>query len=132
MVLLCIDDDLEDFELLREAVQTINFTYTCVPATNSEEGLAMLKKIKPAMVFLDINMPRKDGKEILKIIRQDRSLDEIPICIFSTSITPNEATLYIEMGANHCLQKPDSFNELCSALKLLFQNRIKKFTKKYT
>src|SRR5688500_5419965 len=112
MNLLCIDDDMEDLELFSDAVRTIGSDYLCVVASNGQEGLALASSLQPRMVFLDINMPVMDGRTVLKKIRLNRSLDSVKVCILSTSITPDESEMYLRMGADYCLQKPNSFREL--------------------
>jgi CheY-like chemotaxis protein len=118
MVLLCIDDDLEDQELFQEAIKTIDPDYTCISAYNGEDGLKMLSKVHPDMIFIDINMPIMDGSETLKALRQDSRLRRIPVCILSTSITIDEQATFKKMGVR-CLKKPNRFKELCAQLKLI-------------
>lgn len=121
MNLLCIDDDLEDLELFTEAIKTIAPGYTCVKATNGDEGLALATSLQPSFVFLDINMPLMDGTAVLRQIRLDKSLDSVKVCMLSTSITQSESEAYRKMGANYCLQKPNSFKELTASLKVLLR-----------
>lgn len=122
MHLLCIDDDLEDLELFTEAVKTIGPNYTCVKATNGSEGLVLAASLQPSFVFLDINMPMMDGPAVLRRIRLNKSLDSVKVCMLSTSMTTSESEAYRKMGANYCLQKPNSFEELAASLKALLKN----------
>jgi DNA-binding response OmpR family regulator len=59
MNLVCIDDDLEDLELISEAIRTIGSSYRCITATSGDEGLALANSMKPRFVFLDINCLQK-------------------------------------------------------------------------
>lgn len=125
MVILCIDDDMDDLELLTEAIITIDPSYTCISALNGRLALDMLKDLQPDFVFLDINMPILNGKATLKEIRKDNRLARTPVCILSTSILSKEREMYIKMGANHCLVKPNTFEELCTSIKtILIPSRI--------
>ena len=121
MKILCIDDDLEDLELISEAIKTMGPAFTCIMTSNADDGLALLQSLHPGFVFLDINMPVIDGRVILKRIRKNRAFDQIKVCILSTSITPAESEIYSKMGANYCLRKPNSFDELKTSLRLVLE-----------
>jgi len=120
MVILCIDDDSEDVELFCEAVRTIDESHTCVVAKNGQQGLDVLRNVLPDFIFLDVNMPVLDGKSTLKIIRGTKDFKQLPICIYSTSITSRDAEMYRKMGADHCIIKPNNFDKLCDALRDIF------------
>ena len=120
MVILCIDDDSEDVELFCEAVRTIDESYTCVVAKNGQQGLEVLRYLLPDFIFLDVNMPVLDGKSTLKAIRGTTVFKQLPICMYSTSITSWENEMYRSMGADHCMVKPNSFDKLCEALRSIF------------
>ena len=116
MDLLYIDDDLDDLELFSEAVKAIAPSCSCVMTTSGEEGLSMLATLRPHCVFLDINMPRLNGCQLLKRIRENKMYDAVKVCILSTAITGAESTSYKKMGANFCIKKPTSFGELKKSL----------------
>jgi CheY-like chemotaxis protein len=127
MTLLCIDDDLDDIEIFREAVKEIDSTYTCIIATSGREGLDLLKKINPDFIFLDINMPLMNGKDTLRYIRAQAHLNAVPVCMFSTYIDDSDQAMYIRLGATRCLIKPRSFSALCRMLENLFEQGNSKF-----
>lgn len=120
MILLCIDDDPEDIELFQDAVRVINENYTCVVAKNGNEGIEKLITLIPDYIFLDINMPIMDGKETLKSIRRDVRFQAIPICILSTAASRRDVEIYKALGADKCLVKPNSFQELIRNLRSVF------------
>ena len=122
MNVLFIDDDPEDLELFSEAVKSFGPDYNVTMTTNGRDGVSLLKHTLPDFVFLDINMPAFDGKMVLKWIRRERSLDSVRVCILSTSITIADCQMYKEMGANHCLRKPSSFEELKTSLLLALKD----------
>jgi DNA-binding response OmpR family regulator len=123
MIFLCIDDDPDDLELLSEAITRIDAGSICHVANSSENGLATLSRLRPDFIFLDINMPGMDGHQTLREIRSNRSFNGIPVCILSTTIGSNEKEVLLKMGANYCVKKATSFDELCNALKRLFSSR---------
>ena len=120
MTLLCIDDDQDDLDLFREAVKITGSSHNCLVASNAKEGLKMLETIKPDLIFLDINMPGVGGWELVKIIRTNRELDEVPVYMLSTTRNAAELEMYTRIGASRCLLKPNSFHELCE----IFRNVI--------
>jgi CheY-like chemotaxis protein len=119
MKILFIDDDLDDLEMFSDVIKRIGSEYKFCMATDGQEGLNMLKLDVPNIVFLDINMPKLDGRKVLELIRHDPALNDVRVCILSTSITPSECKLYRQMGTDHCLCKPNSFQELTHAFQRL-------------
>jgi CheY-like chemotaxis protein len=120
MTLLCIDDDLEDLELLSEAIGMIDSGFICVTANNGQRALELIDGVRPDFIFLDINMPLMNGQQTLQAIRNNHALNEIPVCILSTTITNTQRELLIKMGASYCVKKATNFEEFCEALKSVF------------
>ena len=122
MTFLCIDDDLEDLELLCEVITKIEPTFVCHVADDSKEGLDKLTDLRPDFIFLDINMPMMDGKQTLQAIRSNTEFASVPVCILSTTISETEKETLIRLGASYCLKKPTSYEGLCSSLKRIFSS----------
>lgn len=109
------EDDADDRMFFEDALKCIN-----IPAelTVTKDGSELMLKLddqvppSPDVVFLDLNMPRKNGFECLKEIRDTPKLKEIPVVIFSTSDSPQAIALTYDLGANFYIQKPGSFNAL--------------------
>lgn len=113
--ILLAEDDEDDFILFREALGESKESTSLVWVKDGEELMDMLKKNVaelPDMIFLDINMPRKNGFECLTEIRQHENLKQLPVIIFSTSNDPALITWMYNAGANHYLNKPTDFNRL--------------------
>jgi DNA-binding response OmpR family regulator len=68
------------------------------------------------IIFLDLNMPKMNGKQFLAAIKQNKVLSKIPIVIFTTSQREKDSVETINMGASYFLTKPSSFGELCKQL----------------
>ena len=64
------------------------------------------------MVLLDLNMPKRDGKEVLKVIRKDNRWDNVPVIIFSTSNAPDDIFVSYQLGANCYIVKPSNYEDL--------------------
>jgi CheY-like chemotaxis protein len=114
--ILCIDDDPDDLQLLREAVKTIDGDITILEAHDGEAGMAQLSKLKeagnlPCLVVLDINMPRMDGKTTFVKIRSEDGLSSVPVVIFSTSSSPLDKMFFNREEVAY-FTKPINFAQL--------------------
>lgn len=117
MVLLYVDDDAEDIEIFSQAVKEIDSTITCMVAQHGKQAIDMLRAgLIPDYIFLDINMPVINGREILREIRKDPDLKGMPIVMYSTAVSPGDADEYRAMGANHFMIKPNHYQELCDSI----------------
>jgi DNA-binding response OmpR family regulator len=117
-VILLVDDDRDDQELFEEAMAIVDSSVVCHFASDGEEGLSMLEDNLPGchIIFLDLNMPKMNGKQFLAAIKQNKVLSKIPIVIFTTSQREKDSVETINMGASYFLTKPSSFGELCKQL----------------
>ncbi len=118
-VFFIADDDPDDREIFIQALQEIDENCNCITAVNGEEALEKLlydNLFYPDFIFLDLNMPKMNGRQCLKEIKKHPQLQQIPIIIYSTSAEKKEAQEVLALGAMHFLQKPNRFNDLCEAL----------------
>jgi DNA-binding NtrC family response regulator len=117
--ILIADDDRDDALLLTEAVHDILPSANCIHVL---DGIAALRHIKtnvePDLVFLDLNMPLKNGLNCLKDISNLDLLPNTPIVIYSTSRNIRDIDESYKYGASFYIIKPASFRELCKIIKL--------------
>ncbi len=124
------DDDDDDRELFREAVEE---TTSGVKLTMVKDGEELMNELTvadaklPDIIFLDLNMPVKSGKECLEEIKNNEKLRHIPIIIYSTSSRREEIEETFKGGANLYISKPDSFNDLKRIAKKVFSLDWKDF-----
>jgi CheY-like chemotaxis protein len=114
-----IDDDIEDQEIFIEAVKEVSGTIECSSSNSGEDALTQLERSstgRPDLIFLDLNMPKLNGKQVLKEIKSSPGLRGIPVIMYSTSFAPRDIEEIKQIGAAHHLLKPSRFNDLCSAL----------------
>src|SRR5688572_31700891 len=114
MQVLIIDDDPEDRELFNEAISQINPSIKYLQAHNGEDGLNLLSGnpvVLPDLIFLDINMPRMDGRECLREIKKKYPLKNISIIMYSTSASPTDIDEFQTLGSTY-MQKPTKYSEL--------------------
>lgn len=121
--ILIAEDDADDRFLLQTAFKENGFEDQLKFVDNGVEILDFLYNIKyseeqpqllPKFIMLDLNMPKKDGREVLKELKQNPVLKRIPVIIFSTTNNEQEMTKCYELGANSYITKPNSFEQLMS------------------
>jgi CheY-like chemotaxis protein len=113
--LLLADDDSDDRAFFCEAIQKVPINVELSVVKDGEELMQWLLKTPdslPDLLFLDINMPRKNGHECLKEIKQHPTLKSLPVIILSTAANPREIELLYTNGAQYYVQKPNEFSQL--------------------
>lgn len=113
------DEDFEILELLMQQMKVQNPIYRC---TNGDKVLDFVYQDgadqlecgvpRPSVILLDLNLPGTDGREVLEQLKQDQSLREIPIVVFTTSSNPRDIEFCYQNGANGYLIKPVDSDEL--------------------
>ena len=110
--ILYAEDDLDDFESVKEVVEQLSDNYKLVNPRNGAEAIAYLEEHSgqlPCLVVLDLNMPVLDGKETFKKIRNELNLGSVPVIIFTSSNNPNDRNLFHSLGIEF-ITKPDDFS----------------------
>ncbi|MES2649147.1 MAG: response regulator [Bacteroidota bacterium] len=121
-----VDDDRDDREIFIEALAEVDNSFFCVTAESGEEALKELHttSIVPNYIFLDLNMPRMNGRECLVEIKSIERLKEIPIIIYTTSSLQKERDELVKLGASMFITKPANFTDLCLSLKKIMFNSV--------
>src|SRR5579864_6158750 len=122
ITILYADDDAEDRMLVKEAWSESRVANEMVFVEDGEELLDYLKRRGryadlagsplPGLILLDLNMPRKDGREALKEIKADPRLRSIPIVILTTSKAEEDIFRAYDLGVNSFIVKPVTFQSL--------------------
>jgi CheY-like chemotaxis protein len=114
--LFMADDDKDDCFLFAEALKEIPISTQLTTARDGEKLMQLLTKQNdenlPDVIFLDLNMPRKNGFQCLNEIKHNDRLKEIPVIIFSTYFQDEIVELLYKNGAQHCMRKPVEFTSL--------------------
>ena len=114
--ILIVDDDVDDREIIRDAFETTLEGQEYHFFENGERLLTFLDGLQettvPSLIMLDLNMPGKDGREILKTIKTSKRFHCIPTVVFTTSSSQRDRKTGYELGANCFVTKPDTFNKL--------------------
>ncbi len=122
IVILVAEDDDEDQMLLQEAMEEHKLSNTLKFVSDGEELLDYLKNEgkyankeahpSPGLILLDLNMPRKDGREALAEIKADEKLKLIPVVILTTSKAEEDIVRSYQLGVNSFITKPVTFEQL--------------------
>jgi len=124
--ILIADDDGDDKMMVAKALKENRVGNPLVTVADGEELLEYLRRqgryqdaVRPCFVLLDLNMPRIDGREALKIIKSDSELKKIPIVILTTSKAEEDILKGYNLGANSYITKPVTFEGLVKVMNSL-------------
>jgi CheY-like chemotaxis protein len=123
------DDDVDDRFFFEKALQDCSLPVDLKMLENGEELMKHLHKTKapPDVLFLDLNMPRKNGAECLREIKDNVLLKKLPVIIYSTSLQEEVADVLHEQGAHFYIRKTD-FPELkkilCGVVEMIVTQRL--------
>lgn len=114
--ILLADDDKEDQLILSDAFEQIGITNVVHFEDNGENALRHLEQCftsnaLPQLIILDLNMPRMNGTQTLRLVKKDDRFKHIPIIIYSTSLNNIEKDECIRLGAHSYIIKPLTFSE---------------------
>jgi len=126
MNVLLVEDNPGDIRLMEEAVKEGAFTSNMHVARDGEQAMDFLHQQgrfaaspRPDLILLDLNLPRKSGREVLTEIKNERGLRQIPVVVLSTSANPEDISGAYDLHANCYLQKPGDLEgllELCRSI----------------
>ena len=123
--ILLVDDDPGDVRLTLEALKRSKLYSSIDNVENGEEALAYLRRQGkyanaplPDLILLDLNMPRKDGRETLDEIKSDPELRRIPVVILTTSSLEADVVKSYDLGANCYITKPV---DLAQFMKVIYE-----------
>ena len=113
------DDDRDDYLILKEAAEKAGTALKVSYAGNWLELWRFILKTLPDVLFLDMNMPVRDGIECLQLIRKEKKYDKIPILIYSTSVSQADIDKAYQNGANYFIVKPNAIDDITNIIKRL-------------
>ena len=127
-VVLHVEDNDTDAYLLRLALQDAGIPAVVYRVSDGEQALMLLQKRNsfaraptPDLVFLDINMPKIDGWEVLNTMQASDALRSIPVVILTTSRLAQDRIRSYDLGANAYIRKPSGFAPLAETLRIIYQ-----------
>jgi len=110
---LLVEDNYGDARLLMDLLEEIGGPASMTLVTNGDDAIALLKgqgryagAARPDIVLLDINLPRKNGFEVVQAIKSDRSIQHIPVIVITSSDSPSDMERMYRLCVNSYLLKP--------------------------
>ena len=123
--ILLVEDDLADVELTMETLEESKLDIDLNVVNDGVEAMAYLNKqgkyksvTRPDLVLLDLNMPKKDGREVLAEIRADEKLKALPVVILTTSSSEEDILKSYNTGVNCYISKPVGLEEFIKVVKV--------------
>lgn len=128
ITILLADDDEEDRLMTKEALQESRLGNDLRQVVDGQDLMDYLNRRgryageqapKPGLILLDLNMPKKDGREALREIKADEELRKIPVVVLTTSGAEEDILRTYELGVSSFIRKPVTFDGLLDAMKVL-------------
>ena len=124
--ILLVEDDPGDVLMTQEAFTDYKIANRLTVLSNGEDAIAYLRKqgrfagvATPDLVLLDLNLPRRDGREVLLDIKGDPRLRRIPVVILTTSEAEEDVIAAYDLHANAYVRKPVDFNQFVAAVRAI-------------
>lgn len=127
--ILIAEDDDDDFQLTKEAFEEARLINNLQRVKDGEELMGYLLRTgkyqdekdspKPLLILVDLNMPRKDGREAIKEIKANKDLRRIPIVVLTTSKSEEDVITSYNLGVNSFIRKPVNFEKLVEVMRVL-------------
>lgn len=121
--ILLVEDDPADAGLTKAALAQGRFLCTVHHVTDGCEAMDFLRKQgrhsgapNPDLVLLDLNMPRMNGREVLKAMREDTDLQKVPVVVLTTSDVESDVEASYNLGANSFITKPVDIDQFIAAI----------------
>ncbi|MCU1294442.1 MAG: response regulator, receiver [Bryobacterales bacterium] len=121
--MLVIEDSPSDVRLIQEAVRENNICCELVVARDGVEGLAYLRKVdqgvteRPDLILLDLNLPRKNGREVLAEVKTSPGLKQIPVLVVTSSRSEDDVNEAYTLNANCFISKPYNLEEYIAVVR---------------
>jgi CheY-like chemotaxis protein len=123
---LLVEDDPGDVLMTQEAFKDYKIANNLTVVSNGEDAIAYLRKEgrydgapTPDLVLLDLNLPRRDGREVLREVKGDPSLRRIPIVVLTTSDAEEDVLASYDLHANAFVRKPVDFEQFVAAVRAI-------------
>ena len=125
-IILMVDDDEDDCLMVRDALAELAMDSDFRTVEDGEELMNYLHRrgrysdaARPDLILLDLNMPRKDGREALEEIKADNELRSIPVVVLTTSDSDTDIMRCYDLGGNAYVRKPATFDALVEMMRAI-------------
>ena len=116
--IMIVDDDIDDIDIFVEAAHIVEPNAECISAQNGIDALRILESssVQPAYIFVDLNMPKLNGKQFIREFRKKPEHHDTKIIVYSTSKMDHDEREVKALGAVEFITKPTSLDRLCSEI----------------
>jgi chemotaxis family two-component system response regulator Rcp1 len=123
-IIFLVEDNKADIRLIQEALKKSSVPHQIVTVRNGMEAMAYLRRegeyadaIRPDLILLDLNLPRKDGREVLAEIKTDPGLKRIPVVVLTTSHNQDDISQSYDLHVNCYITKSRNLSQLFEIVK---------------
>ncbi|PSF34496.1 response regulator [Aphanothece hegewaldii CCALA 016] len=123
-IILLVEDSKADIRLVQEVLKSSSVSHELIIVRNGMDAMAYLRQegefsnaLRPNLILLDLNLPRKDGREVLAEIKSDPELKRIPVVVLTTSRNEEDIYYSYELHVNCYITKSRNLNELFKIVK---------------
>jgi CheY-like chemotaxis protein len=124
--ILLVEDNPADVDLTQETLAYAKIRNRLHVVTDGEDALAFLRRqgryreaIRPDLILLDLNLPRKDGREVLAELKADPELRSIPVVVLTSSDAEKDVVRSYDLGANCYVTKPVDLDQFASVVRAI-------------
>ena len=119
--ILLIEDNAGDVRLAQEALRETRIAHSVRVARDGEEAVTLLNGdesgYRPDLIILDLNLPRKDGREVLKEVKGHPDLQDIPVVVLTTSTSEDDIRIAYQLRANCFITKGSDWDRSCEVIR---------------
>ena len=123
-IIFLVEDNKADIRLIEEALKNSSIFYKLVTVRNGVDAMAYLRRegeyadaLRPDLIVLDLNLPKKDGREVLEEIKSDSQLKRIPVIVLTTSSNEDDIHQSYDLNANCYITKSRNLSQLFAIVK---------------
>ena len=123
-IVFLVEDNKADIRLIEEALKNSSLDYQLAIVRNGVEAMAYLRQkepyanaMRPDLIILDLNLPKKDGREVLAEIKSDQDLKRIPVIVLTTSRNEDDIQQSYDLNANCFITKSRNLSQLFTIVK---------------
>ena len=117
---LVIDDNPDLLDMVDAILSDTGFLVA--KTLSGEEGLSVARNLRPDLILLDLNMPRMDGWEVLRLLKEDIATKDIPVAIFSVRTDLRDKIFGLQRGAVDYIPKPFQYEHLAERVERILEH----------
>jgi response regulator RpfG family c-di-GMP phosphodiesterase len=123
---LMAEDDIDDFEILADAISKVPVKIVLSRAENGDVLMKLIHEKIPDLLFLDIILPQRDGRDCIREIRSDKKFDSLPIIVYTSLKDLDTIEFCYRWGTNLFVHKPQSYSDIAHIVRKIFAINWKK------